>query len=166
MAFEPALEMFNWKIFGIDIIEIIKAAGFSKPPGGDFNSPNHVFNAHTYCCQHLDCSTGEPPADSESGEQCKKFHEIRIGQRIKDANKLGLPLFMSEFGACLDSDVCAREINQVADICEENLLGWSYWQYKTYKDLTTSAFNKSEGFYNNDGTLQKIKVKALSRPYV
>ena len=73
---------------------------------------------------------------------------------------------MSEFGACLDSDVCAREINQVGDVCEESLLGWSYWQYKTYKDLTTSAGNRSEGFYNVDGSLQTKKVKALSRPYV
>lgn len=73
---------------------------------------------------------------------------------------------MSEFGACLDSDVCAREITQVGDICEEGLLGWSYWQYKTYKDLTTSAGDKSEGFYNKDGSLQVKKVKALSRPYV
>jgi hypothetical protein len=73
---------------------------------------------------------------------------------------------MSEFGACLDSEVCGREITQVADVCEDWLLGWSYWQYKTYKDLTTSAGNKSEGFYNVDGSLQNVKVKALSRPYV
>jgi len=31
--------------------------------------------------------------------------------------------------------------------------------------LTTSAGTGSEGFYNNDGTLQKAKVKALARSY-
>jgi len=45
------------------------------------------------------------------------------------------------------------------------LVGWAYWEFKTYKDLTTSAKTGSEGFYNNDGTLQDYKVKALARTY-
>jgi len=45
-------------------------------------------------------------------------------------------------------------------------VGWAYWQFKEFKDLTTSAADKSEGFYNKDGTLQTAKVKALSRTYV
>jgi hypothetical protein len=79
---------------------------------------------------------------------------------------LKLPFFISEFGACLDSSECVTEITQVADLTEHYNVGWAYWQFKTYEDLTTSAGNRSEGFYNNDGTLQKQKVKALSRTYV
>jgi len=49
------------------------------------------------------------------------------------------------------------EITQVADVCDhgvaDGIVGWSYWQYKTYHDLTTSAGDRSEGFFNNDGTL-------------
>jgi hypothetical protein len=129
----------------------VRAVGFSKPPGGEVGSANHALNAHTYCCQLNGdvCKTGEPSPDS--AEECLAFHKQRMGQRRDDAKRLGVPLFMSEFGACLDSDVCAREINQVGDVTEEYLLGWSYWQYKTYKDLTTSAGNRSEGFYNPDG---------------
>lgn len=164
MVFEPNLQMLNYQIFGVEIVDIVRAAGFSKPPGGEIGSAQHSFNAHTYCCQHVGCPTGEPGNDT--ADACDAFHRLRVGQRMDDAKRLGLPLFMSEFGACLDSEVCAREITQVADICEENLLGWSYWQYKTYKDLTTSAFDKSEGFYNRDGSLQTRKVMALSRPYV
>jgi hypothetical protein len=33
---------------------------------------------------------------------------------------------------------------------------------KNFADLTTSAGTGSEGFYNNDGTLQDGKVKALA----
>jgi hypothetical protein len=73
--------------------------------------------------------------------------------RDGDATRLGVPLFLSEFGACLGSKICGREIDQVGDICERELIGWSYWQYKTYKDLTTSAGTGAEGFYNKDGTL-------------
>ena len=91
---------------------------------------------------------------------------MRLGTRRADAKRLGVPMFVSEFGACLDSDTCAREIDQVGDVCEEYGIGWSYWQYKTYKDITTSAGNRTEGFYNTNGTLHVKKVKALSRPYV
>jgi hypothetical protein len=41
----------------------------------------------------------------------------------------------------------------VTDIADEKLAGWAYWEFKTYKDLTTSAGVGAEGFYNPDGTL-------------
>jgi len=31
-------------------VDLFKDRGFTKPPGGELNSPNHVLNAHTYCC--------------------------------------------------------------------------------------------------------------------
>ena len=46
------------------------------------------------------------------------------------------------------------------------MAGWAYWEYKPFHDITTSAGNRSEGFYNRDGSLQTKKVKALSRTYV
>ena len=48
----------------------------------------------------------------------------------------------------------------------EHLVGWSYWQFKHYEDLTTSAGTGSEGFYSADGSLQDWKAKALSRSYL
>jgi len=45
------------------------------------------------------------------------------------------------------------EITQVASTCDEYLVGWGYWEYKPYADLTTTAGTGSEGFYNNDGSL-------------
>jgi hypothetical protein len=60
-----------------------------------------------------------------------------------------MPLIISEFGACFDSDVCAREIQQVADECDRVLAaGWTYWEFKIYKDITTTAKLGTEGFYN------------------
>jgi len=66
----------------------------------------------------------------------------------------------------MDTDVCAREVTQVANEADKNLVGWAYWEFKTYKDLTTSAGDRSEGFYNFDGTLEAKKVQALARSYV
>jgi len=73
---------------------------------------------------------------------------------------------ITEFGACLTEGPCSQEINQVGDVADENLVGWAYWQFKTYADLTTSAGTGSEGFWNQDGTLQDYKVKALARSYM
>ena len=77
-----------------------------------------------------------------------------------------MPLVITEFGACLTEGPCSQEINQVGDVADENLVGWAYWQFKIYKDLTTTAGTGSEGFYNVDGSLQQKKLKALTRTYV
>lgn len=50
MYFEPAFDIYNWKLFGHEVDGIVEALGFKKPPGGNMNSPNHAVNAHTYCC--------------------------------------------------------------------------------------------------------------------
>jgi hypothetical protein len=45
-------------------------------------------------------------------------------------------------------------------------LGWSYWQFKKYQDLTTAASPATtESFYDEDGELEINKVRALSRSY-
>ena len=153
--------------FGIGT-PLIFNVGFQTPPGGKIGSANHVLNDHTYCCQlspGICAETGEPLASEAA--KCLNFHQKKLSTRLDDAKRLGIPLYIGEFGACLDSNECVTEINQVADITEEiNASGWAYWEFKTYKDLTTSAGNRSEGFYNFDGSLQGRKVKALGRTYV
>jgi hypothetical protein len=164
MFFEPSQFPDTIGAFG----GIVFNLGFTKPPGGEYNSPYHVLNDHTYCCQ-LDssiCDTTGEPVDSDK-ERCLAWHKKRVGTRVKDAEKLGVPLILSEFGSCLNSESCVTEINQVGDISDEHLVtGWAYWQFKTFKDLTSSAGNRSEGFYNKDGSIQVGKVRALSRTYI
>lgn len=110
------------------------------------------------------CATGEP--DPSRSIECREWHEKRIATRSDDAHRYGVPLFISEFGACLNSTSCVQEITSLVDVCDEHLAGWAYWQLKNYADLTTSAGTHSEGFYNFDGTLQEGKVKALTRAYL
>jgi len=127
-----------------------------------------VLNDHTYCCQLGGdiCETGEPAVDK--AEECAAFHKLRIDTRAEDAKLLGIPFIITEFGACLDSDVCAREITQVGEAADAVLAGWAYWQFKIFKDITTTAKTSSEGYYNQDAnsTLQHRKVKALARTYI
>lgn len=139
--------------------------GFEVPPGGSIGSPYHVLNDHTYCCAvGGKCAAGEP--SYESADFCHSYHERKLSMRDEDAKRLGLPLFISEFGACLTDKNCTPEINAVGDAADKYVAGWAYWQFKNYADLTTSAGTGSEGFYNEDGTLQDWKVKALARTYL
>lgn len=46
------------------------------------------------------------------------------------------------------------------------MAGWAYWEFKKFRDLTTTAGLSSEGLYEDDGTLQPNKVKALARTYL
>lgn len=93
--------------------------GFDTPPGGEVGSTKHILNDHQYCCQ-LDgticAKTGEPSAEYK--DQCKAWHEKRIGTRQRDAKKLGIPFVLSEFGACMDSEDCFNEISGVTDVCD------------------------------------------------
>jgi hypothetical protein len=106
MWFEPT-------VFG-DIIGaaggIVAPVGFEVPPGGEIGSNKHVLNDHSYCCQlsaHA-CPNGEPLI--EWAAKCRQWHEKRIVTRALDAERLGLPFMITEFGACLTEGPCSQEI--------------------------------------------------------
>ena len=98
----------------------------------------------------------------------RKKKERKIKKNIKDADELQVPLIISEFGACSDSEACYNEILSVVKAAEPNFVSWAYWMYKPFGDHTTSAIAlvEKEGLFNANGTLQYIKEKSLSRAYV
>jgi endoglycosylceramidase len=110
------------------------------------------------------CAKGEPSTDLAT--ECYAWHEKRIGTRKSDADRLGVPFFLSEFGACLTEAPCTQEIRQVTEVSDQYLASWAYWEFKKFEDLTTTAGVGSEGFYEPDGSLQSWKVKALARTYL
>ena len=59
--------------------------------------------------------------------ECLAWHKKRISTRDKDAKRLGVPLMISEFGACLTEGPCKQEIDQVGQVADEYLVGWAYW---------------------------------------
>jgi hypothetical protein len=79
---------------------------------------------------------------------------------------MGVPLIITEFGACTEKVECAEEIKNVANAADNYLVGWTYWQYKKFGDLTTSVGDKASGFYEADGTLRDGKIKAIARTYL
>ena len=124
MFFEAAQFPDEMGIFGGVVFNL----GFTELPGGKDLNSTHVLNDHTYCCQvspDLCAETGEPPLSA--AEQCLEWHQQRIYTRRDDAERYGVPLFISEFGGCLNTPDCAQEIKTVADVCDETLTGWAYW---------------------------------------
>ena len=143
--------------------------GTMKEKPGDDNEPQ-VYNFHSYCCVSgaNACENGEASLKN-SLNLCPKFHKNKFKTEMDNArNNLHVPMFVSEFGACSDSQACYNEIMNVVSICEESFISWSYWNYKPYGDHTTTAIQlvEYEGIYNPDGTVQTIKEKSLSRAYV
>ena len=115
--------------------------GFEKPPGAEIGSANHMLNDHTYCCQMGAgaCDASGNPWKNQTAN-CEAWHSNKVGTRIADAERLGVPLVLSEFGSCIESEECATEITQVADLADKDTLrvsGWAYWQFKSYHDLTS-----------------------------
>lgn len=141
--------------------------GMSEKPGDD--DKNQVYNFHAYCCLAGEdaCQHGEAPLEN-SINLCPKYHNKLFNNVMKVADKLNIGMFLSEFGACSDSEACYNELMNVVSICEKNFISWSYWNYKPYGDHTTTAIElvDLEGVFNTDGTIQEIKEKALSRGYV
>jgi endoglycosylceramidase len=144
---------------------IINHVGFDQTPGGPAEDAYQILNDHTYCCAAGSdiCATGEPTM--KQAKKCRDYHEKKLAKRSKDAEKLGVGLIITEFGACSSSEACMAEIDSVADACDHHLVGWAYWMFKGFADYTTTG-SYTEGLYSQDGTLQTNKLKELSRTYV
>ena len=172
MANDQLIQMWFEPIFDPDVQPSLNGGtvfpvGFKTPPGAAIGSANHVLNDHSYCCSLGDeiCPTGEP--DVTKADMCLEWHKKRIGTRIQDSVRLGIPYHLTEFGACITEGPCTQEIEQITGIADDYLVGWAYWQLKNFSDVTTVAGTASEGLYNRqDGSLVNWKVKALARSYL
>ena len=88
---------------------------FTVPPGGELGSKNHVLNDHVYCCSAMSdiCTFNEDPSWEKVfawKQFCKVWTNSHLSARSKDADRLGVPLIMSEFGACTDLEPCVTEV--------------------------------------------------------
>ena len=125
-----------------------------------------MFNVHSYCCaadQNI-CKDGEPKAKDYN--RCSSFHDRKLKKNKQQAIDIGVPLIVTEFGACSSSKACYLEMLGFEKAADKYLVSWAYWMYKTFNDHTTTAYEGQEGIFNNDGTIQNMKEKALTRSYI
>ena len=139
---------------------------FSRTPVNN-TIRKQMFNVHSYCCaadQNI-CKDGEPKIADAKGT-CAEFHDRKLNKNKQQANDIGIPVIVTEFGACSSSKACYHEMVGFEKAADKYLTSWAYWMYKSYNDHTTTAAENEEGIFNDDGTIQNIKEKALSRTYI
>ena len=138
---------------------------FSKTPVNN-TIRKQMFNVHSYCCaadQNI-CKDGEPKMSDAN--TCADFHDRKLKKNKQQANDIGIPIIVTEFGACSSSKACYYEMIGFEKAADKYLTSWAYWMFKSYHDHTTTAAENEEGIFNDDGTLQNMKEKALSRTYI
>lgn len=145
----------------------VNNVGFDDTPGGVEYHNRESLNDHSYCCQAIInvCNNeyGEP--SEKMSNRCRNFHFNKASTRREDADRLGIPLLFSEFGACSNTTACAMEITNSVDAFDSVMASWTYWGFKGFGDFTTTG-SLLEGLYDADGNLQPLKFKALTRSYV
>ena len=126
-----------------------------------------MFNVHSYCCaaDQNACRDGEPKLADATG-MCADFHDRKLKKNKQQASDIGIPIIITEFGACSSSKACYYEMIGFEKAADKYLTSWAYWMYKSFYDHTTTAAENEEGIFNDDGTIQKMKEKALSRTYI
>ncbi len=104
---------------------------------GPIPYPNLVLNFHAYCGARSP-RTGNP--SNTSGcflEVSRSFlnRSLQVVDNPSAYQPLGLPIFLSEFGATQSAPLVADEVSSA------NLLtiGWAYWSWKYYNDPTGSS---------------------------
>jgi endoglycosylceramidase len=125
-----------------------------------------MFNFHSYCCQtgmHM-CDKGEPPLEQK--DYCRNYHLEKFKLADIYTKKFNIGSIVTEFGACFNTEACYNEISSVTETADSYLVSWAYWMYKPFLDFTTSCPDNKEGVFNQDGSYQEFKYKALTRTYV
>ncbi len=148
-------------IFFEPIVNDLTGVGLRQGPGGDAWNDKQALSHHVYC--GIVDNNGEP----DIAEVCHGIDSFTFKNHQNNAVKIGVPAFLTEFGAVSNSTRSAAEISYVTGLADDHLNSWAFWQFKGYNDITTAARPASiEGFYDEKGNLQSQKVKALSRNYV
>lgn len=84
---------------------------FGTNPLAERNTLSSVLSQHVYCCAndpaHCTSKRNYGELSRKGLKGCKNFVQNLITTRSNDANELGVPLFISEFGACSGSKTCA-----------------------------------------------------------
>lgn len=153
--FEPAQFPDTIPLFG----GLIEKIGFESMP------QNSALDEHIYCCllEPGICDNGDIPADRI--DACKVFDSRKMKARRSDADRLKVPMMISEWGACSGSQECYKYMVNTQDIMDEYAASHIYWQMKGFGDFTTVS-TYVQGIYDDQGKVQPLKEKALSRTYV
>lgn len=133
--------------------------GFTHVPGGPAFDNRSVFSYHVYC---LNADRRGQPAN---WPLCKAFMDMDFTGFIEAFRSIGGGGMMTEWGAMDNSTIDLEVIDWLTGQADNYFQSWSWWQFKSYNDITTQSIGDAESFYDSKGKLQTEKVLALSRTY-
>jgi len=161
-----ALFFFEPLVLGSYEESVLQTLTTDFPPGGPgadaatgLGDGKSVFAYHSYCPSNPDGS----PAYMRLCRKLVGWGWDAVGRNL---GHLGPSVggFLTEFGA-VGNDSDSLELLQLQASGADSLLqGWAYWTYKSFDDVTTQN-QHTETFFNEDGSLQLGKIKALARTY-
>jgi endoglycosylceramidase len=152
-------------LFQKALTDILSDSTFTK-----FNSSNNVLSYHAQCiaAEVLPPTVADiiermrfrdPTGNVQHLSVCDLFVSLSILSATRDAHRLGVGIFLTEFGASENLSTIAR----VASIADSLMQSWTFWQFKSFHDITTT--DPHEGLYNSTGALDVAKFRILSRTY-
>lgn len=136
---------------------LMQQTGFTQGPGSNPNAT--VFAFHNYC------ENQDAQGDITNVTSCQ--NTLNGYWALERANRAKLPgsgAFLTEFGAVGAAESSAESLSFILDLADQDLVPWAYWSYKYYDDITTQN-DVSETLFNPDGSVQQLKLAALSRTY-
>jgi len=130
--------------------------GFAQGPGGI------EYNDRQALAYHIYCPLQDPSAIKV--EICQAIDSEFFYMRKKDADRMGVAMLMTEFGAAenIKGDIAA--LQKTVQLSDSHQQSWMYWQFKYYNDLTTCT-PEGEALYMADGTVVESKLRVLSYTY-
>eukprot|EP00499_Haloplacidia_sp_CaronLabIsolate_P008816 CAMPEP_0196780524 /NCGR_PEP_ID=MMETSP1104-20130614/7941_1 /TAXON_ID=33652 /ORGANISM="Cafeteria sp., Strain Caron Lab Isolate" /LENGTH=527 /DNA_ID=CAMNT_0042150735 /DNA_START=6 /DNA_END=1589 /DNA_ORIENTATION=- len=135
-----------------------QSVGFEMGPGGRAYDDRQALAYHLYCIAQN--SSGDPRPLKGCESSLAPLWDVAQ----TDYRRVGGGAFLTEFGALGPHQSSADLLTFMLDEAERRGQSWTYWTWKDFNDITTQN-PATETLYNEDGSLQLVKLKALSRPY-
>ncbi len=131
-------------------------SGFTQGPGGESYNDRQMLAYHVYC----------PTSGGSAVKQlaCDAIDDFFFAIRSRDAERMGLGMIMTEFGAAEDIKSDIQQLIRTTQVADKYKQSWMYWQFKYYQDITTCT-PQGESLYQDDGSVCMDKLNVLSRTY-
>lgn len=134
--------------------------GFTAGPGGE------SYNDRQALAYHIYCPTTSNDTDINFKHQlvCNVIDDYFFDRRVRDAQRLGVQMIMTEFGAAKDIKNDLGLLQRLCELTDKFQQSWMYWQFKYYQDITTCT-PEGESLYDANGQVSQHKIEILSRTF-
>ena len=112
------------------------------------------------------CAPTDKQGDPTLLVECDDVDDLYFDSRVgADLRRMGVGGFMTEWGAMQGDAKALQNIDHLTSLADAKKQSWTYWQFKSFHDITTASVGPAESFYDQNGALYTDKVTRLARTY-